>query len=74
MSGKVPCSEYKTAQSFLGFVYKESGVNYMCRISVPAEPGLFIGQISVGWKEEPKDMDAAIPVLNVASSILYKAK
>jgi len=74
MSGKVPCSEYKTAQSYLGFVYKESGVNYMCRISVPAEPGLFIGQISVGWKEEPKDLDATTPVLNVASNILYKAK
>jgi len=74
MSGKVPCSEYKTAQSFLGFVYKESGVNYMCRISVPAEPGLFIGQISVGWKEEPADVDANIPVLNVASSILYRTK
>jgi len=74
MSGKVPCSEYPSAQSFLGFVYKESGVNYMCRISVPAEAGLFIGQISVGWKDAPKDLDAVIPVLNVASSILYKAK
>ena len=74
MSGKVPCSEYPAAQSFLGFVYKESGVNYMCRISVPAEAGLFIGQISVGWKDTPKDIDAVIPVLNVASSILYKAK
>jgi len=74
MSGKVPCSEYKTAQSFLGFVYKESGVNYMCRISVPAEPGLFIGQISVGWKDTPADIDTVIPVLNVASNILYKVK
>jgi hypothetical protein len=74
MSGKVPCSEYKTAQSFLGFIYKEDGVNYMCRISVPAEPGLFIGQISVGWKEEPSDIDSVTTVLNVASSILYKAK
>ena len=71
MSGKIPCSEYTTPQSYIGFVYKDLGIEYMCRISVPAEPGLFIGQISVGWKTQPKDIDTARTVLTVASSLLY---
>jgi hypothetical protein len=72
MAGKVPCSPYLKPQSFIGFVYREHGVNYMCRISVPAEPGMFIGQISVGWKEDLKDVDSAITVLSISSGILFK--
>ena len=72
MSGKIPCSPYLKPQSFLGFVYRENGTNFMCRISVPAEPGMFIGQISVGWKEMPADVEVAQTVLMVASSLLFK--
>ena len=76
MSGKSPCQEYTTPQSFMGFVYVERGIKYMCRISVPAEPGMFIGQISVGWKTEPIkiDIDNESAVMRVASSILFKNK
>lgn len=74
MSGKIPCSDYNTPQSYIGFIYKDIGINYMCRISVPSEPGLFIGQISVGWKAQPKDVDASRVVMNVASSLLYGKK
>jgi hypothetical protein len=72
MAGKIPCSPYLKPQSFLGFVYREKGVNYMCRISVPPEPGTFIGQISVGWTKEPEDLEEAKTVLTVASGILFK--
>jgi hypothetical protein len=72
MSGKIPCSPYLKPQSLIGFVYKEHGVNYMCRISVPAEPGVFIGQISVGWKENPDDVEAAQTAMIIASSLLFK--
>jgi hypothetical protein len=72
MSGKIPCSPYAKPQSLIGFVYKEYGVNYMCRISVPAEPGVFIGQISVGWKEKPDDVEAAQTAMVIASSLLFK--
>jgi len=72
MSGKIPCSPYLKPQSLIGFTYKENGVNYMCRISVPAEPGVFIGQISVGWKEQPSDVEAAQTALIIASSLLFK--
>ena len=74
MSGKIPCSPYLTPQSYIGFTYKNAGVTYMCRISVPAEPGLFIGQISVGWKEQPTNVEAAQTALIVASSLLFDKK
>ena len=72
MSGKIPCSPYLRPQSLIGFAYRENGVNYMCRISVPAEPGVFIGQISVGWKEQPADVEAAQTALVIASALLFK--
>ena len=72
MSGKIPCSPYLKPQSLIGFTYKENGVNYMCRISVPAEPGVFIGQISIGWKEQPTEVEAAQTALIIASSLLFK--
>ena len=74
MSGKIPCSPYLAPQSYIGFTYKNSGVTYMCRISVPADPGLFIGQISVGWKEQPPQVELAQTVLIVASSLLFDKK
>jgi hypothetical protein len=72
MSGKVPCSPYLKPQSLIGFVYKDAGVNYMCRISVPAEPGVFIGQISVGWKQQPDDVESAQVAMGIASMLLFK--
>lgn len=72
MSGKIPCGEYLKPQSYIGFVYKDAGINYMCRISVPAEPGAFIGQLSIGWTGEPDDLDTAKTIMSVASGILYK--
>ena len=72
MSGKIPCSPYLKPQSLIGFAYRENGVTYMCRISVPAEPGVFIGQISVGWKEQPTDVEAAQTALVIASALLFK--
>ena len=74
MSGKIPCSPYTKPQSYLGFVYKDNKVDYMCRISVPAEPGLFIGQISVGWPEIKEDAEPEQTVLLIASSLLYSKK
>ena len=76
MSGKIPCSPYLKPQSLIGFVYKDAGVNYMCRISVPAEPGVFIGQISIGWKQQPDpdDVEAAQTAMVIASSLLFNKK
>jgi hypothetical protein len=72
MSGKITCSPYLKPQSYIGFVYKDNGTNFMCRISVPSDPGMFIGQISVGWKEDQIDIDIAQTVLLVTSGMLFK--
>jgi len=74
MSGRIPCSVYLTPQSYIGFVYRDAGVQYMCRTSVPAEPGVFIGQISIGWKETPANVELAQTVLTVASGLLFDKK
>jgi hypothetical protein len=74
MSGKIPCSPYLKPQSLIGFVYRDYGVNYMCRISVPAEPGVFIGQISVGWKEPPDNVEEMQTAMGIASSLLFNKK
>jgi hypothetical protein len=71
MSGEIPCSEYRRAQSFLGFFYIDKGMTYMCRISVPPDPSKFIGQITVGWKVQPADPDAMRIVVRVASEMLW---
>jgi hypothetical protein len=70
MAGQIPCGPYLHPQSYIGFVYKEKGVNYMCRMSVPPDPSKFIGQISVGWKEIPND-EKSRTVLSVASTMLW---
>ena len=72
MAGKVACSDYAKPQSFIGFVYRDYGTTFMCRISVPAEPGVFIGQISVGWKDRPENTEDIVTAMQIASSILYK--
>ena len=72
MSGKIPCSPYLKPQSYIGFIYKDNGTKFMCRISVPSDPGMFIGQISVGWKEQPEDVETAQTVLVITSGLLFK--
>jgi hypothetical protein len=72
MSGKIPCSPYLKPQSYIGFVYRDNGTKFMCRISVPSDPGMFIGQISVGWKEQPEDIETAQTVLVITSGLLFK--
>lgn len=74
MAGEIPCGVYKTAQSEIGLWYIERGVTYGCRISVPPEQGKFVGQITVGWKEEPPDVDAYRILLQIAATMLSKSK
>lgn len=74
MAGEIPCSHYKTAQSEIGLWYIEQGMAYGCRISVPPEQGKFIGQITVGWKEEPPDVDAYRTLLRIGATMLSRSK
>jgi hypothetical protein len=74
MAGEIPCSQYKTAQSEIGLWYIEKGVTYGCRVSVPPEQGKFVGQITVGWKEEPPDVDQYRVLLQIAATMLSRSK
>jgi len=74
MANEVPCSEYKSAQSEMGLWYLEKGVAYTCRISIPPEPGRFIGQITVGWTSQPEDLDKARAMLQIAATMLSRSK
>jgi hypothetical protein len=76
MAGEIPCGEYKTPQSQIGYFYKTKGVNWTCRISVPPDPNEFIGQITVGWKEQPPLGIENIEkhYLTIASEMLIKVK
>ena len=74
MAGEIPCVEYLAAQSEVGLWYIEKGMRYGCRISVPPEPGKFIGQITVGWKETPGDIERMKSMLAIAASMLSQSR
>ena len=74
MANEIPCSEYAAPQSEIGLWYIEKGVTFGCRISVPPDQGRFVGQITVGWAKEPKDLTKAMGMLQIASTMLSKSK
>ena len=74
MANEIPCSEYNAPQSEIGLWYIDKGVTFGCRVSVPPEQGRFVGQITVGWEKEPKDLTKAIGMLQIASNMLSKSK
>ena len=74
MASEIPCGPYKTAQSEIGLWYMEKGMTFGCRISVPPEQGKFVGQITVGWKEEPPDVDQYRVLLQIAATMLSRSK
>ena len=74
MASEIPCGPYLTAQSEMGLWYIAKGVAYTCRISVPPEPGRFVGQITVGWATEPEDLDQSKAMLQIAATMLSRSK
>ena len=74
MASEIPCGDYKSAQSEMGLWYIAKGVAYTCRISVPPEPGRFVGQITVGWAAEPEDLEQSKAMLQIAATMLSRSK
>lgn len=74
MANEIPCGPYKSAQSEMGLWYISKGVTYTCRISVPPDPGRFVGQITVGWADEPDDLEVTRAMLSIASTMLSRSK
>ena len=72
MTNEIPCGEYRYAQSEVGLWYLEKGVAYTCRVSVPPDSHRFVGQVTVGWTEQPKDIEQIRFMLEIASAMLTK--
>ena len=72
MAGETPCSSYLRPQSELGIWYISQGVSFTCRISIPPDHSRFIGQITVGWAEQPENMEHVISMLEIAATMLVK--
>jgi hypothetical protein len=72
MAGETPCSSYLRPQSELGIWYISQGVSFTCRISIPPDRSRFIGQITVGWAEQPENMEHVISMLEIAATMLVK--
>jgi hypothetical protein len=69
--GNIPCGQYR-AQSLIGLYYVEKGVTFTCRASIPESPGVFSGQITLGFKEPPEDITRVQNMLLIASNQLVK--
>jgi len=72
MTNDIPCGEYRYAQSEVGLWYLDKGVAYTCRISVPPDSHRFVGQITVGWTEQPENLEQVKFMLEIASAMLTK--
>ena len=72
MTNEIHCGDYRYAQSEVGLWYLEKGVTYTCRVSVPPDSHRFVGQITVGWTEQPKDIEQVKFMLEIASAMLTK--
>jgi hypothetical protein len=72
MTNEIPCGEYRYAQSEVGLWYLEKGVGYTCRVSVPPDSHRFVGQVTVGWAEQPQNLDQVRFMLEIASAMLTK--
>jgi hypothetical protein len=72
MAGETPCGDYGRAQSIVGLTYKQRGVTYTCRTSIPPERDSFVGQYTLGWVNKPADLDHVRAVLQIASGTSVK--
>jgi hypothetical protein len=72
MTNEIPCGEYRFAQSEVGLWYLEKGVGFTCRVSVPPDSHRFVGQVTVGWAEQPENLEQVRFMLEIASAMLTK--
>ena len=72
MTNQIPCSEYRYAQSEVGLWYIEKGVTFTCRVSVPPDSHRFVGQVTVGWAQQPESLEQVRFMLEIASAMLTK--
>lgn len=74
MAGNIPCGFYTVPRSEAGIWYIEQGSTFTCRSSVPPDYTSFVGQITVGYKDAPLDLDKARALITIAARMLSEVK
>jgi hypothetical protein len=70
--GSIPCGSYTRAQSIIGLWYIQQGASFICRSSMPTTPGLFAGQLTVGWKTPPENITKVQDMMGIASNMMIR--
>ena len=70
--GSIPCGNYTRAQSLVGFWYLQQGATFLCRSSMPTTAGLFAGQLTVGWKTPPENINKIQDMMAIASNMMIR--
>jgi len=67
LNNEVICEEFNPS-SKVGEWGAKQGVKFMCRGSIPPDPGKFAGYVSIGFKEKPEDIPALKTRINLAAT------
>jgi hypothetical protein len=70
--GSIPCGNYTRAQSLVGFWYLQQGATFLCRSSMPTTAGLFAGQLTVGWKTPPENINKIQDMMAIAANMMMR--
>jgi hypothetical protein len=70
--GSIPCGSYTRAQSLVGFWYLQQGATFLCRSSMPTTAGLFAGQLTVGWKTPPENINKIQDMMAIAANMMMR--
>jgi len=70
--GSIPCGNYTRAQSLIGFWYLQQGATFLCRSSMPTTAGLFAGQLTVGWKTPPENINKVQDMMSIAANMMIR--
>lgn len=66
LNNEVICEDFNPS-SKVGEWGSKQGVKFMCRGSIPPDPGKFAGYVSIGFAEKPDDISALKTRINLAA-------
>ena len=67
LNNEVLCESFNPSSKVGEWGIKQ-GVQFMCRGSIPPEPGKFAGYVAVGFKQKPEDIAALKTRINLAAT------
>jgi hypothetical protein len=69
LNNEVICEDFNPS-SKVGEWGAKQGVKFMCRGSIPPDPGKFAGYVSIGFAEKPDDISALKTRINLAADAM----